>query len=86
MTKTSDIKEAQKDKTFYYYSFLCYHHLLVATAKSLSGSFYNRSKQQLSTDCNTPATNGLYWVQDMQVCMIVIQLHHMIHLLLSGLL
>ena len=58
----------------------------IGTTKSLSGSSCNRIKQQLSTDCNTPATNGLYWVQDMQVCMKMIQLHHMTHLLLSGLL
>ena len=57
----------------------------IGTTKSLSGSSCNRIKQQLSTDCNTPATNGLYWVQDMQVCMyIATQLHHMInsHLLI----
>ena len=45
----------------------------IGTTKSLSGSSCNRIKQQLSTDCNTPATNGLYWVHDMKVRM---WLHH----------
>jgi len=41
----------------------------IGTTKSLSATSCNRIKQQLTTDCNTPATSGIYWVQDMQVWM-----------------
>jgi len=41
----------------------------IGTTKSLSASSCNRIKQQLTTDCNTPVTSGIYWVQDMQVWM-----------------
>ena len=39
----------------------------IGTTKSFSASSCNRIKQQLTTDCNTPPTSGIYWVQDMQV-------------------
>ena len=40
----------------------------IGTTKSLSGSSCKRIKEQLSTDCNTPGTNGLYWVKGIQEC------------------
>ena len=40
----------------------------IGTTKSLSASSCKRIKEQLSTDCNAPVTNGLYWVKGMQVC------------------
>ncbi|XP_065885443.1 uncharacterized protein [Dysidea avara] len=39
----------------------------IGTTKSLSATSCNTIKQQLTTDCNTPVTSGIYWVQDMQV-------------------
>ena len=40
----------------------------IGTTKSLSVSSCKRIKEQLSTDCDAAVTNGLYWVQGMQVC------------------
>ena len=38
------------------------------TTKSLSAISCKQIKQQLTTDCNAPVTNGLYWLHGMQVC------------------
>ena len=50
-------------------SLIIFHRLSpsIGTTKSLSAISCKRIKEQLSTDCNAPATNGLYWVQGMQV-------------------
>ena len=60
----------------------------IGTTKSLSATSCNTIKQQLTTDCNTPVTNGIYWVQDMQVWMCTALIIVIVHIVwcLTGLL
>ena len=51
-------------------SWIIFHRLSpsIGTTKSLSAISCKQIKQQLTTDCNAPVTNGLYWVKGMQEC------------------
>ena len=52
----------------------------IGTTKSLSATSCNTIKQQLTTDCNTPTTSGIYWVQDMQVWMCTVLVIVIVHI------
>ena len=43
----------------------------IGTTKALSATSCKQIKEQLSTDCNAPVTNGLYWVNGVKVKMCI---------------